>query len=927
MASLFDTQYPEALRDRERAALRQRREMAGVAVEGAGDRQERPSAVGLAISGGGIRSATFSLGFLQALAAAQYAHNNRKITLRDVDLLSTVSGGGYIGAFLGALYVRNSSTSGDSDQRGPAGSPNQVNAVENELSGLSSSSVQWLRENGRYLAPNGSGDQWLAGAMILRNWISLGVVISSFVLAVFMLGHTLTLFLLSKAVPVLPSLAERIEAATSSAWPIYWSPLLLAPAAVLLFWAAPFGWAYWLGRWHAPKPGRMDHWWVWTSTVVVTLAATIVLKIAGVLQTYRTPMTLVAIVGTLTLIVSAILTRECRDDNTRVGGDRRFRNLASRRLTGALITAAVLLGLALVDSLGRTVYVFAQHKDLWRGLVVAIAPVIGLFITITQKISTLLDRGEKKKRVTVSMALIASIAGIVVAIALLGGLSAISHGIARHWEKPDAQCEASTETPVPTVSLNKEQQIVVGTTSRCGAPAIPPLWFSMTIGATLGLIVIAWLFGRSLPFVNLSSLTQFYSARLSRTYVGASNPNRHDGVVNMTEEVKGDDFDLPEYTPHAGGGPLHLINVTLNETVGGHSQIEDRDRKGLAMAIGPAGISVGVRHHAQWNATPARLALKPIRAAVTGDSDNSYHVWSNVPPEQPVVPKPLSLSQWVAISGAAVAPGMGAQTSLGLSLLLGVGNVRLGYWWDSAAIPARQGGAPLKWSIWFQRAFAQTFPVHSALMQEFLAQFHGTHQRHWFLSDGGHFENTGAYELLRRRVPLIVICDNGADPGYAFEDLANLVRKARLDFCAEVRFLLPSTDQQQMGFGTFTDLRRSVRPEVEGIDLGVLLSKHHLLAAKITYPDKGSIESDPINGSRPSSIVVVVKPSLTGDEPLDVLQYAAAHPDFPQEATSDQFFDEAQWESYRRLGQHVGTLVAGIPLRDLADNMPDDRLV
>src|SRR5215831_5580211 len=105
MASLIDTQYPEALRDRERAVLRQRREVAGVPIHGEGDVHEVPSAVGLAISGGGIRSATFALGFLQALAAAQYTRNNRKITLRDVDVLSTVSGGGYIGAFLGALFV------------------------------------------------------------------------------------------------------------------------------------------------------------------------------------------------------------------------------------------------------------------------------------------------------------------------------------------------------------------------------------------------------------------------------------------------------------------------------------------------------------------------------------------------------------------------------------------------------------------------------------------------------------------------------------------------------------------------------------------------------------------------------------------------------------------------------------------------------
>ena len=49
--------------------------------------------------------------------------------------------------------------------------------------------------------------------------------------------------------------------------------------------------------------------------------------------------------------------------------------------------------------------------------------------------------------------------------------------------------------------------------------------------------------------------------------------------------------------------------------------------------------------------------------------------------------------------------------------------------------------------------------------------------------------------------------------------------------------------------------------------------------------------------------------SLTGREPVDVLQYHAQHPDFPHETTADQFFDEAQWESYRRLGEFVGVTV------------------
>jgi len=282
------------------------------------------------------------------------------------------------------------------------------------------------------------------------------------------------------------------------------------------------------------------------------------------------------------------------------------------------------------------------------------------------------------------------------------------------------------------------------------------------------------------------------------------------------------------------------------------------------------------------------------------------------------------LSQWTAISGAAVATGMGAQTKLGLSLLLGIGNVRLGYWWDSKVEPEHQGGAVPKPSILLQRAIAKTFPVQSALMQELLAQFQGPHRRLWYLSDGGHFENTACYEFLRRRVPLIVVCDDGADPNYAFGDLANLVRKARLDFNATVRFL--SADDAI--FGHFADLKR--KPPVSGapesapkIDLDMPLSRRHLLLARIDYPGGEQIGQAPNEGSA-HSLVVVIKPTLTGDEPLDVLQYAASHPAFPQEPTSQQFFDEAQWESYRRLGEHIGRIVTTLDLPSLWKKVADD---
>ncbi len=52
-----------------------------------------------------------------------------------------------------------------------------------------------------------------------------------------------------------------------------------------------------------------------------------------------------------------------------------------------------------------------------------------------------------------------------------------------------------------------------------------------------------------------------------------------------------------------------------------------------------------------------------------------------------------------------------------------------------------------------------------------------------------------------------------------------------------------------------------------------------------------------------SSWLVVLKPSLTGSEPVDIVMYGKNHDDFPMQSTLDQFFDDAQWESYRKLGE------------------------
>src|SRR5262249_52453821 len=141
--------------------------------------------------------------------------------------------------------------------------------------------------------------------------------------------------------------------------------------------------------------------------------------------------------------------------------------------------------------------------------------------------------------------------------------------------------------------------------------------------------------------------------------------------------------------------------------------------------------------------------------------------------------------------GAAFSTGLGARTSLSLSMLLGIANVRLGYWWDSRVLPHEREKVRTKPTL--ARRVSERinawFPVQAHLFQECTARFFGPDRRRWYLSDGGHFENTACYELIRRRIPFIVACDDGEDGGYTFEDLANLVRKARTDLCADIQFL------------------------------------------------------------------------------------------------------------------------------------------
>ncbi|MBX6326829.1 MAG: hypothetical protein IRY93_12430, partial [Chthoniobacterales bacterium] len=147
------------------------------------------------------------------------------------------------------------------------------------------------------------------------------------------------------------------------------------------------------------------------------------------------------------------------------------------------------------------------------------------------------------------------------------------------------------------------------------------------------------------------------------------------------------------------------------------------------------------------------------------------------------------------------------------------------------------------------------------------------------LSDGGHFENLGLYEMVLRRCHYIVVSDGGGDPDYAFADLGEAVRKIRIDFGIPIEF------------GTITIYSRSAIETLK-------VPGHHCAIGRIRY---SVVDGD----GAPDGVIVYIKPACYGDEPRDICEYSARNPTFPNESTSDQFFSESQFESYRMLGAYT----------------------
>nr|WP_292841423.1 patatin-like phospholipase family protein [Mesorhizobium sp.] len=217
----------------------------------------------------------------------------------------------------------------------------------------------------------------------------------------------------------------------------------------------------------------------------------------------------------------------------------------------------------------------------------------------------------------------------------------------------------------------------------------------------------------------------------------------------------------------------------------------------------------------------------------------------------------LDLGSTIALSGAAVSPQMGLRTKRYASFWLTALNLRLGIWLRRPGITSRGPGL---WHL--VKEMTATADEHGAFLN---------------ISDGGHIENLGVYELLKRRCRFVVAIDGENDPTMTFHALTNLQRLAYIDFGIVLDINLDDLRLGEAGY-----------------------SRSHFQLCRIFYPQS------PDQALQEIGYLLYMKLSLTGNEGEYLRRYKLDEPAFPHHSTADQFFSETQFEAYRSLGEHVG---------------------
>ena len=856
--------------------------------------------MGLCCSGGGIRSATFSLGILQALAELDL--------LRPFDYLSSVSGGGYIHQWLAAWLRRES----DPAMRG-ATSTQAFEYVNRQLvpppdpfrNDPQPEPLRWLRRYSNYLTPKRglfSGDTWAAVTIWLRNTLLNQTILISGLFFLLMLPHLLAPPALGVQGVLAPDPAMRL-AAIKVAFVV-----LLALMGVPTFLAARSLFAF------APSPATphlLDEHGVQFSVVLPLLLwallwtvlpdAVWTLPLAGALFML---LGLAVAFGGGALEAYVII-------HTKNGAKPPL-----WRKAFAVIGFVVIVGLA--ASAGAA-WVAVMHYmladllpsrfptlDAWRlSLVLGpalylMAPMLTLLVLIG-----LVGRPYHEPRREWLSRFAAWVALYALGWVVMFGVSLFGHALV-DWLLV-AERKVNPWTAIPSIAawlglstggiLAAKSTTTSGGTSSESDPKGAGIteWLS-TVGPyvfILGLfLMLAWfadeaamrawnagllavaaliatpalvcaLFGWRVD-INEFSMHAFYRNRLARCYLGASNLNRRPNPFTAFDDedakIKVSQLRAVDGYP----GPFPIFCTALNLTVG--EDLAWQERRAASFAFTP--LYSG--YYADWTESKGKRGDLRFNSFV----ETSKYAYPG---------GGIAVSTAASISGAAVSPNWGYHTDPATAFVLTMFNARLGWWLRNPRGLETDGTRRLSTTANDRPWPSPHFAVWH-LVKELLGQIDDTAQ-YVYLSDGGHFDNMGLYELVRRGCRYIVICDGEQDGELGFGGIAMAIRKCHADFGVKIDL----------------DLRALERRK------DAVFSGRHVVVGTIRYP--GVCKDRPDLAAEAGGIIVYIKSSLTGDEPADILSYKKEHPAFPHDSTTNQWFTESQFESYRALGHHVGLSV------------------
>ena len=370
-------------------------------------------------------------------------------------------------------------------------------------------------------------------------------------------------------------------------------------------------------------------------------------------------------------------------------------------------------------------------------------------------------------------------------------------------------------------------------------------------------------YGFSRVNVNRFSMHGIYRDRLSRAFLGTALENRRPDPFTGFGPLENP--RLADFAAQPGEPRLFpVINIALNLTRSNHTAWAERKA-------------------ASFTATPLACGSAELRRNQSGPPGAFVHTpdfaGATSPFDQEGGRLGIRLGTALTISGAAVSPNWGYNSSALTAFLMTMFNVRLGAWLPNPAVSTAD-----------ELRLAGPRNSQAAIFDE-LRGVATDRRQSMYLSDGGHFENLGLYEMLRRQCSRLLVVDAGQDRGCAFADLGNAIRKAAIDGLAEVTMQ------------PIRILSRSVL-EAKRRDPGPPLG---LAVGTVRYP-----------GGRTGQLVYL-KPTYLPAIPAEIRAYGAAHPEFPHESTAEQWFTESQFESYRALGEwQMAELLRQIP-QDAAD--------